>query len=153
MTATRPSILDVRASFSPPRSSSRRSFADLQHRRPGRRLTVPGVLPARPLGPAAGAKAIPSRLLFVCGNGTKLTISLRFCIAGLVIHALRVGARQGPSNPHWCSHLQHQPAYGEIEMSAQDLPATARALSVIVAIALVATALAPLIFTAARVVA
>ena len=38
-------------------------------------------------------------------------------------------------------------------MSAQDLPATARALSVIIAIALVATALAPLIFTAARIVA
>lgn len=38
-------------------------------------------------------------------------------------------------------------------MSAQDLPATARALAVIVAIALVATALAPVIFTAARIVA
>jgi hypothetical protein len=38
-------------------------------------------------------------------------------------------------------------------MSAQDLPATARALSVIVAIALVATALAPLIMAAAHVVA
>jgi hypothetical protein len=41
----------------------------------------------------------------------------------------------------------------EFPMSAQDLPATARALSVVVAIALVATALAPLIFTAVRVVA
>lgn len=38
-------------------------------------------------------------------------------------------------------------------MSAQDLPSTARALAVIVAIALVATAMAPLILTAARVVA
>jgi hypothetical protein len=38
-------------------------------------------------------------------------------------------------------------------MSAQDLPATARAMSVVIAIALVATALAPLIFTAARIVA
>jgi|JI10StandDraft_1071094.scaffolds.fasta_scaffold546453_3 hypothetical protein len=38
-------------------------------------------------------------------------------------------------------------------MSAHDLPATARALSVVVAIALVATALAPVIFAAARVVA
>lgn len=38
-------------------------------------------------------------------------------------------------------------------MSAQDLPATARALSVVAAIALVATALAPLMFTAARVIA
>ncbi len=38
-------------------------------------------------------------------------------------------------------------------MSAQDLPATVRAVSVIVAIALVATALAPVIFTAARIVA
>jgi hypothetical protein len=38
-------------------------------------------------------------------------------------------------------------------MSAQELPATARAISVVIAIALVATALAPLIFTAARVVA
>ncbi len=38
-------------------------------------------------------------------------------------------------------------------MSAQDLPATARAMSVIVAIALVATLLAPLIMAAARVVA
>ncbi len=38
-------------------------------------------------------------------------------------------------------------------MSAQDLPSTARALAVIVAIALVATALAPLILTAVRVVA
>lgn len=37
-------------------------------------------------------------------------------------------------------------------MSAQDLPAV-RALSLVAAIALVATALAPLIFTAARVVA
>jgi hypothetical protein len=42
---------------------------------------------------------------------------------------------------------------GEFGMSAQDLPATARALSVVVAIALVATALAPLLFAAARVVA
>lgn len=38
-------------------------------------------------------------------------------------------------------------------MSAQDLPKTVRAMSVIVAIALVATALAPVIFTAARIVA
>ena len=38
-------------------------------------------------------------------------------------------------------------------MSALDLPATARALAVIVAVALVATALAPLLFAAARVVA
>jgi len=42
---------------------------------------------------------------------------------------------------------------GEFRMSAQDLPATARALSLVVAIALVATALAPVIFTAARIVA
>lgn len=38
-------------------------------------------------------------------------------------------------------------------MSAQHLPATAKALSVVIAIALVASALAPLVFTAARVVA
>lgn len=38
-------------------------------------------------------------------------------------------------------------------MTAQDLPATTRAVSVVIAIALVATALAPLIFTAARIVA
>jgi hypothetical protein len=38
-------------------------------------------------------------------------------------------------------------------MSAQDLPTIAKALSVVVAVALVATALAPLIFTAARIVA
>jgi len=38
-------------------------------------------------------------------------------------------------------------------MSAHDLPASRRALSLIVAIALVATALAPLLVTAARVVA
>lgn len=38
-------------------------------------------------------------------------------------------------------------------MSSLDLPATTRALSVVVAIALVATVLAPVIFTAARVVA
>jgi hypothetical protein len=38
-------------------------------------------------------------------------------------------------------------------MTAQDLPATTRALAVIVAVALVATALAPLLFAAARVVA
>jgi hypothetical protein len=38
-------------------------------------------------------------------------------------------------------------------MSAQDLPSTARALAVIVAIALVATAMAPFILTAIRVVA
>jgi hypothetical protein len=38
-------------------------------------------------------------------------------------------------------------------MSAQDLPATARAISVVIAIALVATAFAPLLFTAARVIA
>lgn len=37
-------------------------------------------------------------------------------------------------------------------MSAYDLPATARALSVIVATALVASAFAPLLFVAARVV-
>jgi hypothetical protein len=38
-------------------------------------------------------------------------------------------------------------------MSAHDLPATSRALAVIVAIALVATALAPIILTAVRIVA
>lgn len=38
-------------------------------------------------------------------------------------------------------------------MSAQDLPSTARALAVIVAIALIATAMAPLILTAVRIVA
>ncbi len=38
-------------------------------------------------------------------------------------------------------------------MSAHDLPVTAKALSVVVAIALVATALAPVIITAARIVA
>jgi len=38
-------------------------------------------------------------------------------------------------------------------MTSLDLPATARALSVIVAVALVATALAPLVFAAARVIA
>jgi hypothetical protein len=38
-------------------------------------------------------------------------------------------------------------------MQAQDLPKTARAISVVIAIALVATAFAPLLFTAARVVA
>jgi hypothetical protein len=38
-------------------------------------------------------------------------------------------------------------------MSAQDLPAMAKAMSVVIAIALVATAMAPLIFTAARIVA
>lgn len=38
-------------------------------------------------------------------------------------------------------------------MSAQDLPIAAKTLSVVVAIALVASALAPVIFTAARIVA
>lgn len=38
-------------------------------------------------------------------------------------------------------------------MSAQDLPNTARAMAVVVAVALVATAMAPLILTAIRVVA
>jgi hypothetical protein len=38
-------------------------------------------------------------------------------------------------------------------MSAQDLPATAKAMALVIAIALVATALAPVIFTAARIVA
>jgi hypothetical protein len=38
-------------------------------------------------------------------------------------------------------------------MTARDLPATARAMSIVIAIALVATAFAPLLFTAARVVA
>jgi hypothetical protein len=38
-------------------------------------------------------------------------------------------------------------------MSHQDLPATARAMAIVIAIALVATAMAPLLFTAARVVA
>lgn len=38
-------------------------------------------------------------------------------------------------------------------MSAHDLPATARALAVIVAVALVASALAPVILAAARIVA
>ena len=37
-------------------------------------------------------------------------------------------------------------------MSANDLPATARALSVIVAIALVATAAAPILWVAAHIV-
>jgi hypothetical protein len=38
-------------------------------------------------------------------------------------------------------------------MSAQDLPVTARALAVVVAVALVASALAPVLFAAARIVA
>lgn len=38
-------------------------------------------------------------------------------------------------------------------MYANDLPATAKALSVVIAVALVATAMAPLIFAAARVIA
>jgi hypothetical protein len=38
-------------------------------------------------------------------------------------------------------------------MSVHDLPVTARSLAVVVAIALVATALAPLLFVAARVIA
>lgn len=38
-------------------------------------------------------------------------------------------------------------------MSAQDLPAAVRAISLVVAVALVATALAPVIFAAARIVA
>ena len=38
-------------------------------------------------------------------------------------------------------------------MSARNLPASARALTVIVAVALVATAMAPLMFVAARIVA
>jgi hypothetical protein len=42
---------------------------------------------------------------------------------------------------------------GKNSMSAQDLPATTRALAVVVAIALVATALAPFVLTALRVVA
>jgi hypothetical protein len=43
--------------------------------------------------------------------------------------------------------------WGELNMSAQDLPAAARGMAVIVAIALVATTLAPLILAAVRVVA
>lgn len=38
-------------------------------------------------------------------------------------------------------------------MSAQDLPTTAKAMSLVIAVALVATAFAPLLFTAARVIA
>jgi hypothetical protein len=38
-------------------------------------------------------------------------------------------------------------------MSARDLPATVRAMSVIIAVALVASAFAPLLFAAARMVA
>ncbi len=38
-------------------------------------------------------------------------------------------------------------------MSAHDLPASSRAMSIIVAIALVVTALAPLVVTASKVVA
>ncbi|WP_158767620.1 hypothetical protein [Terricaulis silvestris] len=49
--------------------------------------------------------------------------------------------------------MQHRFFVSEFPMSAQDLPAITRALSVVVAIALVATALAPVIFTAARIVA
>jgi hypothetical protein len=41
----------------------------------------------------------------------------------------------------------------EKTMSTRDLPATVRAMSVIVAVALVATAFAPILFAAARVVA
>ena len=62
-------------------------------------------------------------------------------------------ALQGPFQRHRCSHVQHRTLWGEFRMSAQDLPAAAKALSVVVAIALVATALAPVIFTAARIVA
>ena len=38
-------------------------------------------------------------------------------------------------------------------MSAHDLPSKAKALSLVIAVALVATAFAPLLFTAARIVA
>jgi hypothetical protein len=43
--------------------------------------------------------------------------------------------------------------WGEFQMAHQDLSATSRGLAVIVAIALVATAMAPLIMAAVRVVA
>lgn len=46
-----------------------------------------------------------------------------------------------------------EPTIRRVSMSVHDLPVTARSLAVVVAIALVATALAPLLFVAARVIA
>jgi hypothetical protein len=87
-------------------------------------------------------------------NGVILTLARRLRITGLVFSALH--------NVTWKAHLwatamfalaTSQMSRMEFPMSAHDLPATARALSFVVAIALVATALAPVIFTAARIVA
>ena len=46
-----------------------------------------------------------------------------------------------------------EPFVGRIRMSAHDLPSKAKALSLVIAVALVATAFAPVLFTAARIVA
>jgi hypothetical protein len=96
--------------------------------------------------------SLASRLFFVCIDGTELTIGRHFCIAALEFHAFYWATRGSIS-----SSLVFAPAtsnlVGKFRMSAQDLPAAAKALSVVVAIALVATALAPVIFTAARIVA
>lgn len=52
-----------------------------------------------------------------------------------------------------CSHLQHRELHKESFMSVHEPHVSARTLAVIVAVALVATAMAPLLFVAARIVA
>ena len=87
-------------------------------------------------------------------NGTVINLLLHFCIAALEKSGLTPEPKQAYLPLTDVRTRSIGPNFvGKNSMSAQDLPATARALSVVVAIALVATALAPLIFTAARVVA
>ena len=85
-------------------------------------------------------------------NGLKLTITLRFCIAGPVLSRLHSVTRKAHLRVTDVRNRNINSIWG-IPMSALDLPKTARAISVVVAIALVASAMAPVIFTAARVIA
>lgn len=74
-------------------------------------------------------------------------------ITGLVKHAY-YSVPKGSISPSLIVRICNIKPFGECTtMTAQDLPATARAMSLVIAIALVATAFAPLLFTAARVVA
>ena len=78
---------------------------------------------------------------------------MRFCMAVLENPAYTRLASGAISASQVFAPATSNLPWGVMRMSAQDLPATAKALSLVIAVALVATALAPLIFTAARVVA
>jgi hypothetical protein len=86
-------------------------------------------------------------------DGASLTMPRHFCISEAEKPRLHKQVEQAHLTATGVRTRSIGPNLWGRFMSAQDLPVMARGMAVIVAIALVATALAPLILTAARIVA